>query len=312
MNTCLSVVMPLYNGERFIAATLESARGQCVEGIEFVAVDDGSTDRTREIVSEFARTLPIRLIAGDRIGNWVGASNVGLREARGEWACFLQQDDLWLPGRIARLWREMQASDCALIIHDAVFIGPDGRNLGPWTCPLPEGVVPREQFLERLLVQNFIAIPSPIFRRKLAVESGGMDESLWVCADWDLWLRLGELGPVRFIAESLSAFRVHSSSQAAARKLVGNEWEQQLLTVVGRHLSKWGQAGPRRQMVERAAGASAAVNSTLAAWSRGEAFRLLPTLVRLITLGPLGLRQYLRDSRIAQRVGSRVRLKLTH
>src|SRR5271165_1875000 len=171
--------MPTYNGERFIAAALESVRDQQDEGIELVIVDVGSTDRTLDIVRGFAGALPIRLIAPGRLGNWVAATNLGLREAIGDWACFLHQDDLWLAGRLKRLRSEMENNRGALIIHDAMYVGPDGQRLGPWTCPLSEGDVPANQFIERLLVQNFIAIPSPVFRRNAVIHSGGLNEALW-------------------------------------------------------------------------------------------------------------------------------------
>jgi len=308
MNPFLSVVMPTYNGERFIAAALESARGQH-EGIALVIVDDGSSDRTLDIVRDFAKALPIRLLTPGRIGNWVAVSNIGLREATGDWACFLHQDDLWLPGRMARLRAEMESAEGALVLHNAMFIGPDGQKLGPWTCPLPEGDVPPGRFIERLLIQNFIAIPSPVFRRNAAVRSGGLDEALWFSADWDLWLRLGALGPVRFIAETLSAFRVHPASQTAARKVLPNEWEQQLTTVLARHLQAWPVSGKPRASVERVAKASITVNSALSAASRGEPVNPQALLLELLALGPSGWHRYLRDSRIVQRVRSRLKVQ---
>jgi len=309
MTPFLSVVMPVHNGENFIAAALESVREQSTEGIELVVVDDGSTDRTVEIVRDFAKSLAIRVVTPGRIGNWVGATNLGLREATGEWACFLHQDDLWLPGRMARLRREMEKTEGTLVLHNAVFVGPDGRRLGPWTCPLNGGVVPSDQFIERLLVQNFIAIPSPVFRRRAVIESGGLDEALWFTADWDLWLRLGAMGPVRFIAETLTAFRVHPASMTAARKLLPREWEQQLTTVLARHLPKWPGTGRRRKSAERAARASIAVNCLLAAASRNEPVRPARALLQLLALGPLGWHRYLRDSRIVQRVRSRLKAR---
>src|SRR5579859_2337935 len=225
--------MPTYNGERFVAAALESVRDEYRSwgdgGLELVIVDDGSTDQTLEIVRGFAEALPIRLMTPGRLGNWVAATNLGLREAMGDWACFLHQDDLWLPGRLKRLRGEMESHLGPLIIHNAIYVGPDGQELGPWSCPFPEtGAIPSNQFIERLLVQNFIAIPSPVFRRDAVIDSGGLDERLWFSADWDLWLRLGALGPVCFLAETLSAFRVHPASQTAARKLKPKEWEDQL------------------------------------------------------------------------------------
>jgi len=298
--------MPTYNGERFLAAALGSVVGQH-EGTELVIVDDGSTDRTLDIVRDFASVLPIRLITPGRIGNWVAISNLGLREAKGDWACFLHQDDLWRPGRLARLWGEMENTEGALVVHDAMFVGPDGQELGPWTCPFSDGTVLPDRFTERLLVQNFIAIPSPVFRRSLAIRSGGLDESLWYSADWDFWLRLGALGPVRFIAEKLSAFRVHPASQTAARKVLPNEWELQLKTVLDRHLQDWSVSGSLSGPVERAAMASVAVNSALSTASRGGQIKPSVVFRTLLALGPSGWHRYLRDSRIVQRVRSRLK-----
>jgi hypothetical protein len=300
--------MPVYNGENFISAALESVRAEGTDGLEVVVVDDGSTDRTLEVVRCFARHIPLRLIKPGRMGNWVAASNLGLREAKGEWVCFLHQDDLWLPGRYARLGRETGIVQGALIVHDAMFVDPDGRRLGPWTCPLSQAVVPSDEFLEHLLVQNFIAMPSPLFRRTAALDTGGMDEALWFTADWDLWLRLGALGPVSFVAETLSAFRIHPGSQTVSRARLQGECEQQLTTVLQRHLARWRVIGRRRARVERVAMASVAVNSALSSMARGETYRRGALFLQLLRLGPLGWRRYLRDSRIFQRIGSRLKV----
>ena len=301
--------MPVYNGERFIAATLESVRAQYREGTELVIVDDGSTDRTPELVRDFAAVYPVRIITPGRLGSAEAACNIGLREARGQWAGFLHCDDLWLPGRMARLWGEMETTDAVMIVHNSVFIGPDGRRLGPWTCPFSEGNVPREQFIERLLVQNFIAPVAPVFRREVALESGGMDRTIWACPDWDLWLRLGSLGPVKFIAETLTAYRVHSQSQTVAHPRLADEWEQNLSIVLDRHLKNLAATGEHRASVERVARASVAVNSALLAALRGEPTRPLAAFLQLLALGPVGWHRYLRDSRIMQRVGARLKVQ---
>lgn len=301
--------MPTYNGERFVASALQNIVEQRAEGIEVVVVDDGSTDRTSDIVSEFARTLRVRLITRGRIGNWVAATNLGLREAEGEWACFLHQDDFWLPGRIARLRRELQDAKGTLVLHNALFVGPNDEVLGPWTCPLHEGDVPPCHLIERLLIQNFIAICSPLFLRRAALESGGLDEALWFAADWDLWLRLGSTGPVRFVSETLSAFRVHPRSQTAARQLMPGEWDRQLGTVLARHLPRLSGAPQHSRFVKRVAMVSIAVNSALSRASRNEAVRPWAALAGLFALGPSGWHKYFRDSRIAQRVVSRLKVQ---
>jgi len=80
MTPFLSVVMPTYNGEKFIASALGSIKQQYVDGLEVIVIDDGSSDRTPDIVREFAKMLPIQLMTPGRIRNWVATSNLGLRE----------------------------------------------------------------------------------------------------------------------------------------------------------------------------------------------------------------------------------------
>ncbi len=308
MPALLSVVMPTYNGERYVAAAIESVLSQRDTDLELVVVDDGSSDGTAALVERLTRGTATRLLRPGRLGSWTAASNLGLREARGEWACFLHQDDLWLPGRLARLRAELPRSRGTLLLHHARFVDPTGEQLGDWRCPLPAGEVASRDFVGRLLVQNFVAMPSPVFRREAALAQGGLDERLWFSADWDLWLRLGAAGPVRFLDEVLAAFRLHPESQTAARPVAAGEWAAQLETVLERHLATWPETGPLRRRVEQAARASVAVNAALAASARGAPTRLGPPLLRLAALGPAGWYRYLRDSRIAERVGARLRL----
>ena len=309
MTSLLSVIIPTYNGERYIGAALESVRAQKTDDVELIVVDDGSTDRTLGIVDSFAQDLSISVFKPGRIGNWVAVSNIGLRQAKARWACFLHQDDLWLPGRLARVLHEMATAKGALILHSSLFMSSKGRSLGPWTCPFEDGDVPSELFIERLLIQNFIGMPAPVFRRAAVLDSGGLDEKLWFTADWDLWLRLGAMGPVRFIAEYLSGFRIHPESQTLARGLAEDEWRQQLKVVLDRHLPTWASANGAKKSVFRAAHASVAVNSMLAALSRHDSLPLRDFFCATVRLGPLGLRRYIRDSRILERITSRLRMR---
>ncbi len=309
--TWLSVIMPTYNGERYVAQALESLRpGVSDGGMEVVVVDDGSTDGTLGIVERYADELPVRIIRYERVGNWVATTNAGLRAANGKYACFLHQDDFWLPGRVAAIRGDIEThGDVRLLFHEAIFVGPTGRRLGRWHCPFRDGFIAPEQFVERLLVQNFIAIPSPVFDREDALRGGGLDESLWYTADWDLWLRLGAAAPVRFLREPLAAFRIHGESQTMARPRSEGNFRRQMTIVLERHLQAWPVQGRRRRGVERVAQFSAAVNASLASAARGEG---RPSAAGLLTgflsLGPSGWRRFLRDSRIVDRVLPRVRV----
>ncbi|MFL5310651.1 MAG: glycosyltransferase [Myxococcales bacterium] len=303
----LSVVMPTYDGDAFLAAALESICAQQGGGeIEVIAVDDGSEDGTIATLETYSSRLPLRIVRRPRTGNWVASTNHGLAVARGEYACLLHQDDLWIDGRLRALRAALQAApDAALVVHPSWFVDARGARLGRWRCPLPPGKVDPALVLERLIVQNFLAVPAPLFRRELALQAGGMDESLWYTADWDLWLNLSRRGTVLHHPEPLVAFRIHAASQTAQRSARPGDLRLQLQTVLRRHLPAAAE-GDRR--VASVAEFSIELNLALAAGLHRRAAPWATLSRSFLALGPSGWKRYLRDSRIAERVGARLRL----
>jgi GT2 family glycosyltransferase len=305
----LSVVLPTYDGAAYVGAALASVAAQADEGVEVICVDDGSSDDTVRIVRTFSQALDLRVVEGPRKGNWVAGTNQGLRLARGEYVSLLHQDDLWMQGRLRHLRGELAgAPSAALFVHPSLFIDEGGRTLGSWGCPLSarDGLVSQEVFFERLLVQNFLAVPAPLFRREAALQVGGLDESLWYTADWDLWLKLAALAAPVFCPRPLAAFRVHGASQTAARAGETQGFRGQMCTVLDRHLSRL--APGRARAVEAAARFSVEVNASLAAASKDGPIPWHLAL-RFLALGPGGWRRYLRDARLGERVSARVRAR---
>ena len=94
----ISVVIPVYNGGRFIAAAVESVLAQDYQPLELIVIDDGSTDQTRAIVNKFARA---RLLSQSHQGAGA-ARNAGVRESKGEFIAFLDADDLWTDTKLSR------------------------------------------------------------------------------------------------------------------------------------------------------------------------------------------------------------------
>src|SRR5207244_2105039 len=99
----------------------------------------------------------------------------------------------------------------AMHLHAAQIVDERGKRLSLWRCPLPAGdrPVPAQQMLTRLLVQNFIAVPTPTIRREAFLQVGGLDETLWYTADWDLYLKLSSAGAVYYHPDLLASFRIH-------------------------------------------------------------------------------------------------------
>jgi hypothetical protein len=163
--------------------------------------------------------------------------------------------------------------------------------------------------LERLLVQNFVAIPSPVFRRDAWLACKGLDLDLWYTADWDMWLKLAARGPVPYHDQVTAAFRVHGSSLTMTGSRDPAEFEDQMRIVLDRHFERHPER--RTRTVARAAEASIKINVALAAASAGKASGLARAMGEMLALGPFGLRRYLRDSRLMDRVLPRLRAKVS-
>lgn len=304
----LSVIIPTYNGSKYLAAALDSIVVQQSNELECVIIDDGSTDNTLAIVDEYQKRLNIKLITKVRQGNWVANTNYALVEATGVYACFLHQDDLWLEGRLENIKKAIAAyPQASLYLHDSVFIDEQSKPLGLWRCPMAakRKTIPADEMREKLIIQNFVAIPAPVFKRSTALKIGGLNEELWYTADWDFWLKLVAIGSTCYIPQALAAFRVHSDSQTIRRSSSVTEFRQQMRLVVDKHLTP-----KSTKEVGKVAFFSTEVNTSLAAIVHGKSPNLLRLGWEFILLGPLGWRRYWQDSRIQERISARLKAKL--
>ncbi len=308
----LSVLVPTFNGEEHLRRALDSIVAEADPGVEVVAIDDGSSDGTLEIFRTYQGRLNLSI--GQReVGNWVSNTNLALDRATADLACFLHQDDCWLPGRLQAVRRQLEDTPSAgLLLHACQFADPDGRAAGTWRCPLPARSPSRPAAtIERLLVQNFVGIPGAVFRRGLALGCGGLDESLWYTADWDFWLKLAAVADTVYLPRPLAMFRLHPASQTATRSRSLDEFRRQMASVHERHASRWpAPDAATRASVERTSRAAIEVNVALAgAYHRApvEGRRLLAALG---ALRPRDWWRLARDSRLHERILARLRAGL--
>jgi GT2 family glycosyltransferase len=304
----LSVIMPTHHGEDWVDASLGSLVEHGAEGIEILVLDSSATGDTLAKVEAFADRLCIRVLDPADRTMWHAKTNLGVQEARADHVCWLHQDDLWLPGRSAAVRRWIDADPGAgLHLANSLIVDRAGRSMGQWSCPLDgEGPVPSDLLLERLLVQNFIAAPVPVYRRDIYLAVGGLDETLWYTADWDLWLKLQAAGTVCFHPEVTAAFRIHGSSLTVSGSRDASDFRDQMEIVLDRHLPRLTQ---RNKSVRLASRASLEVNTALAAASAGNLSELRSAARALLSLRPSDWVRFLRDSRLFDRLVPRLRAR---
>jgi len=307
MTPWLSVVMPVHGGKAFLATTLDSAAREAPRGVEFRLYNsDEDGGAARRIAESFADRLDIHWHDTPELTSWMAKTNLGVAESRAPHVAMLHQDDLWLPGHIAALRQSVTLHPAvALSIAATRFADANGRVFGNWRLPFRAGRVAEPNFVATLLVQNSVAIPTPLIRRDTWLAVGGLDETLWYTADWDLYLKLAALGDIVVRRETTTAFRLHGASLTMTGSRDAAGFRDQLERVADRHLSRVSVEG--RQRVARRARASINVNCALSRASGGDKAALADAARQFLHLGA-DLFGYVKQSRIIDRVLPRLKL----
>ena len=205
-----SILMPVFNAERYLASAIDSVLGQTVADFEFVIVDDGSRDRSPEILRSYAeKDRRIRVVTQANQGV-AGALNTGLAQCRGDLVFRMDADDLALPTRFAEQLAALQRwPDCVALGTAVLFTDPEARPTKLYRPALePEAIA------AALAEGNGGALvhPTVAFRRSALVACGGYREKYDFIEDLDLFVRLLDHGTLRNLPEPLLHYRQHPQS----------------------------------------------------------------------------------------------------
>lgn len=200
-NVLLSVIIPVFNGERFIAQAIRNVLDQHFEPLEIVVVDDGSTDNTRAEVLRFG--VQVRYAYQENQGP-AAARNRGLELARGDFIGFLDCDDLWPEGRLDILFKKFLSAPALEVVMGHARVEPLADA----------GMVP-PQLLEPHVVPLF---GCGLFRRSVFEKVGLLDSALRFSEDQDWFLRLKEQGIPMVIVKEVTLIRrrhAHNMTEGA-------------------------------------------------------------------------------------------------
>lgn len=207
----VSVIIPTYNRAHLIAQCLKSVLAQTLNDYEVIVVDDGSTDTTRDFLLK-AYGNNIRYISHPTNRGLSAARNTGIEHAQGTYIAVLDDDDVWLPDKLALQIDLMKAKpDVVLAYCGTLKVDCQGELL--------EEVMPekRGHLFAEMLHRNCLKGPASVavFSREVLGASGVFDTSLSSCADWDLWIRIARCGKVDFINRPLVKYVMHQSNMSS-------------------------------------------------------------------------------------------------
>ena len=200
----VSSVVPVFNGERYIAESVRGILSQTRPPDEVVVVDDGSIDGTQDELAAFRNE--IRIIRQRNQGH-VGAMNRLFSEARGDFVAKCDADDIWEADKLERQLEAVRAHpEVDIVVTGSRFFG---MVEGPRVTFAEAGVLQPRKLAGTLYRRNFVCASSPLVRRELYRRLGPFDGTL-ACEDYDFWLRAFAAGAVFFYDPRLLVrYRVH-------------------------------------------------------------------------------------------------------
>jgi teichuronic acid biosynthesis glycosyltransferase TuaG len=242
----VSIIMPAYNAEKYIAASIESVLAQTFSDWELIVVDDGSTDSTATVVQEFATSDPrVRYIFQEN-GRLGKARNTGISNSTGRLIAFLDSDDLWLPTKLEVQTRAMAENNADVVYSKSYVFCDENIDDETQTLPSSAGKFSGPDFFDSLIRYPQIPVLTVLLKRSALDRVGLFEEgkAYHGCEDYDLWLRLARAGLVFYgMPDVLARYRRHGTAMTAMR----SNMFKLTLSIVRRYIDQSGLSELEKQ-----------------------------------------------------------------
>lgn len=205
----VSVLMPVYNAQQYVAESVESILAQTFRDFEFIIIDDGSTDASLKMLEAYAaKDKRIRLTSRPNKG-LTPTLNEMLSQAKGEFIAIIENDDVAVPERLARQVEFLRREPDVVCVSGAhELIDEKGRLLTHLAIPEHNDEIQRLA----LAGHGSICHPGAMIRRASLIQIGGYNETMRMAHDLDLWLRLGEVGALANLKDTVVKYRLRTDS----------------------------------------------------------------------------------------------------
>jgi glycosyltransferase involved in cell wall biosynthesis len=201
----ISVLMPVFNGEKYVKEAIKSVLNQSFNSFEFIVVNDASTDKTEKIIKSFS-DLRIKLVNNKKNLGVAGSLNMGLKKCQGEYIARVDADDVNLSKRLEIQSKFLDKNQKYVLVgSNAILIDQKGKQIGVKVYPEAHN-----ELRYKMLIRNQILHPTIMMRTKTVKRIGGYRSWLNGAEDYDLFFRLMKVGKVMNLQQPLIKRRIHS------------------------------------------------------------------------------------------------------
>ena len=210
-NPIISVIMPAYNAEKYVALAIESILNQTFSDFEFIIINDASTDRTWEIIQEYAKKDD-RVVAIKNETNLKTskALNVGLLIAKGKYVVRMDADDWSYPDRLEKQCEFMELNPGVVVSGGAIEV-----------CDAKMNILNQRNYnyddnsiREKIFRYNQFCHPATIWRRDIIALAGGYNEDISLTQDYDIYFRMGKFGEFANLPNVIHKLRIHNGASS--------------------------------------------------------------------------------------------------
>jgi glycosyltransferase involved in cell wall biosynthesis len=219
MKPTISILMPVYNGEKFLSEAIQSVIDQTYKHWELIIINDGSTDDTEKIL-EGAKQNDSRIISLNKSHSGVVKSlNYGLNNASGKFIARIDSDDLWFPGKLKFQIFEFEKNK-NLMLHgtSVVFIDEAGKKLHDQRGFNNKKHLNYRQIRYRLMKNNLFCHSSVMFRRELLELIGAYNERFKNSEDYEFWIRAARHAECEISDRVMAQYRVWSETVSLQKR----------------------------------------------------------------------------------------------
>jgi len=222
----VSVIMPVWNSQQYLTEAVESVLAQTFKDFELIALDDGSTDKSLEILQQFEnQDSRIRVITGEHQG-YSPLLNKGLSMAQGEYIARMDSDDICLENRFAEQVGFLDKNpDYVAVGSQAIRIDPEGDAIAQIEFPTDHETIDQSQIAGKGKIMH----PASMIRREALLQINGYREEFEPGEDFDLFIRLAEVGKLANLPQQLLQYRTHLKNVTVTRKDKHREVKQEAI-----------------------------------------------------------------------------------
>lgn len=213
----ISVFIPAYNAEKFIAQAIESVLNQRYQQYELIIIDDGSVDHTATIIKQYQAHPQVRVVHNSQNMGMAPTWNIGLQQCRGDVVAKLDADDFYHPHYLETMAAFFERHPTVGLVFSGTHLVYPENRIESEMYSLRSWVKTRRKFLPELLKLCVIRSPTVCARHECYQELGTFVDSMRIHADWEMWVRIAANSPVGFVARILSSYRMSYGDNITAQ-----------------------------------------------------------------------------------------------